>query len=57
LDGIRCTSTGLSPEQRGEGWRALAAGPAGESIEGTGADAVAALVDLSRRIEELNPRD
>lgn len=57
MDGIRCTSTGLSPEQRGEGWRALAAGPAGESIEGTGADAVAALVDLSRRIEELNPRD
>jgi hypothetical protein len=30
LEGIRCASTGLRPEQRSERWVAEACGPAGE---------------------------
>ncbi|HEX2766554.1 MAG TPA: hypothetical protein VHR55_07975 [Candidatus Limnocylindria bacterium] len=53
LDGIRCTSTGLAPQDRGEGWRALALGPDGQSIEVEGDDAEAALRELARTIEGL----
>jgi hypothetical protein len=30
LDGLRCASTGLSPDQRSEEWIAVAVGPSGE---------------------------
>lgn len=46
LDGIRCTSTGLGPGERGERWRALAAGPVGASLEAVADDPEAALAEL-----------
>ena len=30
LDGLRCSSTGLAPDQRSEDWIAVAVGPKGE---------------------------
>lgn len=32
LEGLRCTSTGLTPEQRGDRWVAEACGPAGACV-------------------------
>lgn len=50
LDGIRCTSTGLGVDERGDAWRALGVGPEGQSIDAVGHDAVTALQNLARRI-------
>jgi hypothetical protein len=47
LDGLRCQSTGLEPDQRSDAWRAVAVGPGKEAIIAEGsrpADAIAALV-------------
>lgn len=48
LDGIRCTSTGLAPGERGDRWRALAVGADGATIEAEAADPEAALDELLR---------
>lgn len=50
LDGLRCTSTGLGPEQRGDAWRAVAVGPNGTVIEGLAEGPVQALADLLLRV-------
>lgn len=43
LDGLRCASTGLAPEQRSDDWIAVAVGPNGERREARSDDPVAAL--------------
>lgn len=50
LDGLRCTSTGLGPEQRGDAWRAVAVAADGTTIEGLGEDPVRALDDLLLKV-------
>ncbi len=46
LDGLRCASTGLTPEQRSDDWIAVALGPNGEERTHRGPDAIAALLGL-----------
>lgn len=46
LDGIRCTSTGLSPGERGDRWRAVAVNADGRSLEATADDPEGALDEL-----------
>ncbi len=48
LDGLRCASTGLSPEQRSDDWVARAVGPAAEVRESRADDPIAALDALVR---------
>jgi hypothetical protein len=50
LDGLRCASTGLGPEERSDKWRALARGPAGATVEGRGDDPLLALADLAKEL-------
>jgi hypothetical protein len=53
LEGLTCTSTGLAPEQRSDRWRAWAAGPDGQTIEGEGDGPIAALNALARELRPL----
>jgi len=53
LDGLRCASTGVSPEQRSDTWRAIARGPDGSVLEGRGADPRYAMDDLVERLRAL----
>jgi hypothetical protein len=53
LEGVTCASTGLAPEQRSDRWRAIAAGPKGEKMQGEGDDAISALIALSRTLVEI----
>lgn len=46
LDGLRCASTGLTPEERSEEWMAVAVGPAGQKRTHRAPDAVVALEGL-----------
>ena len=48
LDGLRCASTGLAPQERSEEWMAVAVGPSGEEQAFSASDAVAALEGLAR---------
>jgi hypothetical protein len=51
LEGLRCTSTGLAPEQRGDRWLAEACGPRGACVKvemGEPAQALAALTEKVR---------
>jgi hypothetical protein len=47
---LRCASEGLAAEQRSDNWRAVADHPDGSTLEGCGADPVAALDDLRRSL-------
>lgn len=53
LEGVTCASTGLLPEQRSDRWRAMAAGPNGETMKGEGDDAISALEALARELQVL----
>lgn len=53
LDGIRCTSTGLAPADRGDRWRAVALGPSGASIEAAADDPDGALRELLRSVGDV----
>ena len=46
LDGLRCASSGLSPDERSEEWIAVAVGPAGQEIRHQAADPTGALGGL-----------
>ena len=46
LDGLRCASTGLRPEQRSDDWIAVAVNEAGQTRESRAADPAAALHGL-----------
>jgi hypothetical protein len=51
LEGLRCTSTGLAAEQRGDRWLAEACGPEGACVKvesGQPEQALAALTDTIR---------
>jgi hypothetical protein len=56
LEGVTCASTGLAPEQRSDRWRAWAAGPNGQTIEGEGDGPIAALNALAREMGALRGR-
>jgi hypothetical protein len=53
IEGVVCTSTGLRPEQRSDRWRAWAAGPNGQKVEGEGDGPIAALHALARELLPL----
>jgi hypothetical protein len=53
LDGRTCASTGLTPEQRSDRWRACAVGPEGEKIQAEGDGPIAALHALARELRPL----
>jgi hypothetical protein len=53
LEGVTCTSTGLLPEQRSDRWRAIAAGPNGETVEADDDHAIGALIALARELRVL----
>lgn len=46
VDSLRCASTGLAPTQRSDQWRAVATGPANQTMEGRGAGPEEALANL-----------
>lgn len=46
LDGLRCASEGLAPEQRSDDWIAVAVGPDGEERRVRASDPIAALDGL-----------
>lgn len=50
LDGLRCASTGLAPQQRSEEWVAVAIGPSGEERACRAPSAAAALDELARSL-------
>jgi hypothetical protein len=50
LQGIRCASTGLAPEQRSDRWIAEARGPAGECEVVDDAAPEAALAQLAKQV-------
>jgi hypothetical protein len=50
LDGVRCASSGLEPDQRSDAWQAVARAADGVSITGSGLTAFAALDDLQARV-------
>lgn len=50
LDGIRCTSTGLAPADRGDRWRAVALGPGGVTVEAAADAPEGALRELLRSV-------
>ena len=51
LDGLRCASTGLTPEERSEEWVAVAIGPEGETRTCQAAEPDLALRGLARVFE------
>jgi hypothetical protein len=52
LDGLRCTSTGLSSHERDDGWRAVAVRTDGLSAEATSDDPLDALRSLLLTLPE-----
>ncbi len=52
LDGLRCASTGLSPEERSEEWIAVTIGPASQEIQHRAEDPLAALEGLVVSVRE-----
>ncbi len=50
LDGIRCTSTGLTPAERGDRWRAVALGPGNVTVEAAADAPEGALRELLRSV-------
>jgi len=46
VDGLRCASTGLAPEERSDDWIAVVLGPDGEERSSRAPDPVAALEGL-----------
>jgi hypothetical protein len=53
LEGLTCASSGLQPEQRSDRWRAMAAGPNGEAVQGEDDHAIGALNTLARELRVL----
>ena len=51
LEGLRCTSTGLAPEQRGDGWLAEACGPGGGCLKVERAEPEQALESLTDQLQ------
>ena len=52
LEGLRCTSTGLRPSERGDDWIAEACGPNGECVTVQSNDPQAALATLTGRLDD-----
>lgn len=52
LDGLRCDSTGLAPEERSEEWRAVAVGPDDTSVSKTAGTSLEALDHLRAHFAE-----
>lgn len=50
LDGLRCASAGLAPDQRSDDWVAVAVSPDGDERSFRAADPVAALEGLARAV-------
>lgn len=50
LAGLRCTSTGLDPSQRGDDWIAEACGPNGECLLIESSEPAVALATLTERL-------
>jgi hypothetical protein len=46
LGGLRCASTGLTPDERSEEWVAVASGPDGQEVRHQAVDPIAALKGL-----------
>jgi hypothetical protein len=46
LEGLRCASTGLAPDERSSDWIAVAVGPGDEETEHRAGDPIAALRGL-----------
>ena len=55
LQGLRCSSTGLAPSQRGDEWIAEACGPNGECVTVESAEPVEALTTLAERLTDFLP--
>lgn len=53
LEGLRCTSTGLSPSQRGDDWIAEACGPNEACIRVESGDPQQALATLAQKLIEM----
>ena len=53
IEGLRCTSTGLEPERRGNRWLAEACGPNEGCLKIERADPAEALRDLSYELRML----
>jgi hypothetical protein len=53
LEGLRCSSTGLSPSQRGDDWIAEACGPDDACIRIQSSDPQDALATLTRKLVDL----
>ncbi len=52
LDGLRCASTGLGPDQRSDDWIAVAVGPGAVVREARANDPVAALAALASAFQQ-----
>lgn len=53
LEGLRCASTGLVPEQRSDRWLAEACGPQGECLKREAGSAQDALISLTEELKRL----
>jgi hypothetical protein len=53
LEGLRCTSTGLRPSQRGDDWIAEACGPDEACIRVESSDPHQALASLTQQLVQL----
>lgn len=53
LEGLRCTSTGLSPSQRADDWIAEACGPNDACVQVESSDPQQALATLTQRLAEI----
>ena len=51
LEGLRCASTGLSPDQRSDDWIAVAVGPDSAEREARAGDPLEALAALASSFE------
>lgn len=50
LEGLRCTSTGLAPDQRGNQWMAEACGPEGACVKVESCEPEEALAALTEKL-------
>jgi hypothetical protein len=53
LEGLRCTSTGLTPDRRGDRWVAEACGPSGACVKVESGQPEDALASLGDRVQKL----
>ena len=53
LQGLRCTSTGLAPEERDDRWLAEACGPDGACVRLEHSEPEAALAELADRLRRI----